>query len=131
MLTALRKISGETPKEVTKYHKQVAEFVAKEARVRAQSRPRVVHTGRMARAIKTSGTQREAAIRVVADDAKVQEEGGRAPLFGNRARWYQVRPFNKSGYFVKPAIDANRQTIERFYLKGLDSAISRYWSRVG
>lgn len=131
MLTALRKVSGETPKEVSKYHKQAAEFVAGDARRRAESRPRNTQTGRTARGVKTSGTQREALIKVTTADAFVQEFGGRAPLFGNRSYWFQVRPVNKSGYFLMPAVNENRATVERFYLKGLDSAISRYWSRVG
>jgi hypothetical protein len=130
-LTALRRVSGETPKEVSQYHKQVAEFVARAARPKAAGRPRKTHTGHIERAIKTSGTQREAAIKVSTADAKVQEFGGRAPLFGNRSRWYTVRAPNRDGYFLYPAIRETGPTVERIYLKGLDSAISRYWSRVG
>lgn len=128
-LTALRKMKGETPCEVSKYHKQVATFVAREAELRAQRRPRREHTGHIARSIKTRGTQREAAIRVTADDAKVQEFGGRAPLFGNRQRWYEVRPRNRDGYFLYPAVRDTKTQVQRFYLKGLDNAIRSYWNR--
>lgn len=128
-VTAMRKMKGETPKEVSKYHKQVARFVALEATRRAQSRPRQTRTGHIARSIKTRGTQREAAIRVTADDARVQEFGGRAPLFGNRNRWFQVRAASRDGYFLYPAIRETGPTVQRFYLKGLEAAIRSYWNR--
>lgn len=127
--SAMRKVKGETVKEVSQYHKQVAEFVAQDARSKAQSRPRKIHSGHTAAAIRTRGTQREAAIRVVAPDAYVQEFGGRAPLFGNRNKWFTVRPKRKGGYFLFPAVKDNRDRINRFYLKGLESAIARYWAK--
>ena len=92
---------------------EVAEFVARTARPKAASRPRNVRTGRTERAIKTSGTQREAAIKVQTADAKIQEFGGRAPLFGNRSRWFQVRPQNRDGYFLYPAIRETGPTVSR------------------
>lgn len=128
-VTALRKMKGETPKEVSKYHKDVARFVGLEAKRRADARPRKQHTGHISKSIKPRGTQREAAIRVTAADARVQEFGGRAPLFGNKNRWFQVRPRNREGYFLYPAVRATRPQVERFYLKGLDNAIRSYWNR--
>jgi hypothetical protein len=126
---AMRKVKGQTVKEVSQYHKQVAEFVAQDARSKAQTRPRTTRTGHTAAAIRTRGTQREAAIRVVTPDAYVQEFGGRAPLFGNKNRWFTVRPKQKGGYFLFPAVKENRDRISRFYLKGLESAIARYWAK--
>lgn len=129
LLTALRKTKDETPKEVSKYHKDVARFVAVEAQRRANARPRRTQSGHIAGSIKTKGTQREAAIRVTAADAFVQEFGGRAPLFGNRNKWFQVRPKNRDGYFLYPAVRETSQTVQRFYLKGLDAAIRSYWNK--
>ena len=129
MTTAMRRVKGESPKEIGQYHKQVAEFVARDARARANTRPRANRTGRTAAGIKTRGTQREAAIRVVTPDAHVQEFGGRAPLFGNRNFWFQVRPKNKGGWFLFPAVRANREAFNRFYIKGLETVIRRYWAR--
>jgi hypothetical protein len=125
--TAMRKMKGETPKAVSQYHRQVAEFVARDVRARAESRPRSAHTGRTSKSVKASGTMREAKIVVGSVDAYIQEFGGRAPLFGNRSKWHQVRPVNKEGYFLYPAVRANRDRISRFYLKGLEEAIARYW----
>lgn len=127
--SAMRKVKGETPKEVSQYHKQVAELVARESKTAANTRPRKVRTGHIERAIRTRGTQREAAVRVVSPDAFVQEFGGRAPLFGNRNRWFTVRPRNKDGWFLYPTVKRNRDRINRFYLKGLEEAIKRYWAR--
>lgn len=131
---ALRKMSGETPKEVSKFHKDVARFLVPEVKRRADARPRKTRTGRIAATTRASGTQRKAAIKVGGirgvEDAAVQEWGGRAPLFGDRTNWFQVRKTKRSGYFLNPAIRDNRQRIERFYLKGLDVAIKRYWQRV-
>jgi hypothetical protein len=128
-LTAFRKLSGETPKEVSKYHKDVARFVGNEARRRADSRPRGKQTGHISRSIKERGTQREAAVRVTAADARVQEFGGRAPLFGNKDRWFQVREKQRSGYFLYPAVRDSSETVQRFYLRGLDNAIRSYWNK--
>lgn len=129
MTSAMRKVKGESPKEIGQYHKQVANFVAGDVRARANSRPRKNRTGRTAAGVKTRGTQREAAIRVTTPDAHVQEFGGRAPLFGNRNFWFQVRPKQKGGWFLFPAIRDNREAINRFYIKGLETVIRRFWAR--
>lgn len=129
LTTSMRKIKGQSPREVGQYHKQVAEFVARDVRANANTRPRKARTGRTAAAVKTRGTQREAAIRVTTPDARVQEFGGRAPLFGNRNKWYQVRAKNKSGWFLMPAVRDNRDRIARFYIKGLETVVRRFWGK--
>ena len=132
--SALRKTAGSTPKEIAKWHQTVAELVAREARRRAASRPRKTNTGRIESTIRASGTQREAAVKVGGirgvGDAHVQEFGGRAPLFGNRSNWNQVRTPNSEGYFLYPAVRESQPTVTRIYLRGLDEAIRQYWSRV-
>lgn len=128
-VSAMRRMKGETPKEVSKFHKEVARFVGQEAARRADARPRRAHTGHISRSVKYRGTQREAAVRVTADDARVQEFGGRAPLFGNRNRWFQVRPRRSEGYFLYPAVRDTSPQVQRFYLRGLENAIRSYWNK--
>lgn len=127
LLTALRRTAGESPKEVGLYHKRIADLVATQSAHAANTRPRKIHTGHIAASIRARGTQREATVQVRADDALVQEFGGRAPLFGNRLFWHQVRPKRKDGYFLYPTIRRMRPAIEKLYLEGLQKAISRYW----
>lgn len=129
LLKAMRDTKKETPKEVSKYHKQVAQLVQRDAQARANARPRGAHTGHTAKGVKASGTQKSAAVRVVIPDAYVQEFGGSVPLFGNRGRKVLVRPRKRNGYFLFPAFAENNDRIRRFYLRGLEEAIARYWAK--
>lgn len=130
----LKFLPDEVKAEIKKTNKQLAEIVAREARARANSRPGVKkRTFEVSQSIKTGMVLREPAIRVgghrkrgqKSGDAKVQEFGGRAPLFGDRQRWFDVRPRNKSGYFLYPAVVAKRDAIADGYLDALDKAIRR------
>jgi hypothetical protein len=130
---ALRAMTNETPKEIARFHKRVAQLLVPEVKARADARPRKQRSGEIARSVRASGTQRSARILVGgrgrdSNPARVQEFGGRAPLFGNRSRWYQVRPRRSEGWFVGPAIKARRDAINRIYLKALDDTIRRHYS---
>lgn len=126
-LTALRRVETGAPRAIAGAHKVIAErIVVPEAKRRANARPRRVRTGRIAASIRAGGTQRSPVIRVGSrqvQDAKVQEFGGRAPLFGNRERWHVVRPRRKGGWFLFPAIRATRDRVMAEYLEALDDAL--------
>jgi len=130
----LRFLPEDVKKEVKRTNQQLAEIVAREARAKANSRPGVKNrTFGVSQSIKSGMVLREPAIRVGghkrrgqrSSDAKVQEFGGRAPLFGNRQRFFQVRPRNKDGYFLYPAVRAKRDVIAKGYLDALDKALRR------
>jgi hypothetical protein len=130
----LRFLPDEVKKEVKRTNQQLAEIIAQDARSRANSRPGVKNrTFGVSQSIKSGFVLREPAIRVgghkrrgqASSDARVQEFGGRAPLFGNRQRWFQVRPREKEGYFLYPAVRAKRDVIAKGYLDALDKALRR------
>lgn len=129
---SLRFLEPEVKQRVKQANKELAEIVAVEARQRASARPRKVQTNTFAPRIKTGLVLREPSIRVLGhpkkkgrtgSDAKVQEYGGRAPLFGNRSRWFEVRPRKKGGYFLFPAVKAKRDEFTRKYLEALERAL--------
>lgn len=130
----LKALPDEVKDELRATNKQLAEIVAAEARRRANSRTPVENrTFGIAQSIKTGNVLREPTIRVGghrtrgsrSTDAKVQEFGGRAPLFGNRNRWFDVRPKRQGGYFLYPAVKAKRDVIQDGYLNALEKAIRR------
>lgn len=130
----LKFLPDEVKTEVKKTNQQLAEIIAREARSRANTRPGVKKRSfGMSQSIKTGFTLREPSIRVgghkrrgqKSSDAYLQEFGGRAPLFGNRQRWFEVRPREKSGYFLYPAVKAKRDVIASAYLDALEKALRR------
>lgn len=130
----LKALPDETKDELRRTNKQLAEIVAAEARRRANTRPGVKkRTFETSQSIKTGNVLREPVIRVSghkkrgqrSSDATVQEFGGRAPLFGNRSKWFTVRPKQQGGAFLYPAVKAKRDVIADGYLDALDKAIRR------
>lgn len=129
---ALREVDKEAPKAISKVHKAIATRIATDAKRRASSRPRREPMGHIAPTITARGSQTKASIRAGgarAPDIFVQEFGGKVPLFGDQSRRYEVRPRKKDGYFVYPAIKANRPTMERIYLQALERALNRYFDQ--
>jgi hypothetical protein len=131
----LKNLEPAVKDEIKKTNKALAEIVATEARSRANSRPGVKNrTYTLSQSIVTGNVLSAPTIRVkghprkkgrTGSDAKVQEFGGRAPLFGNRAKWFDVRPRKQGGYFLFPAVKAKRDVIARSYLDALDKALRR------
>ena len=130
----LKHLPNEVKLEIKVTNKALAEVVAAEARQRANARPRATRTNTLAPRIRARNTLREPTVVVLGhpskrgsrgSDAKVQEFGGRAPLFGNRSKWFTVRPRQKGGYFLFPAVKAKRDVINKGYLDALDKALRR------
>lgn len=127
---ALKETGDATPKAIQQAHKEVAEHVLLVAQASAAgttlaSRMRPVGTTRTA-GIRFLGHQPKGTVRTT--DAALQEWGGRAPLFGNRHRWFEVKPVNKQGYFINPAIRATRGHVMSVYELALDNAIRDHYS---
>lgn len=127
---ALRQMSDQTPKAIQAAHKSVAGIVVAAAKRNASG-------STLGDRIRAVGTTRTAAVRFLGHrprgpsrttDALLQEFGGRAPLFGNRNHWHEVKPRRKSGYFIYPAIRDTRQQVMDAYLEELDRAIRAHWS---
>lgn len=129
---ALKDVEDFTPKEITEQHKKVAQLVVPEIKARADARPRKTRTGQIAASVRASGDQSSAKVTIgnrQRTDAYVQEFGGRAPLFGDRSKWNQVRPANRQGYFVYPAIRAKSDVIGKAYLEALDEVARKYFAK--
>lgn len=116
----LRALDGESQKLLRGTLNEAAETVAAGARRRVPTR-----TGRAKGSVKTASSQREA--RVKAGSAKVPyfgflDYGGRVGIGRSVSR-----PFVRSGRYVYPAYDANRDSI----MKGLSDSIGRLITRAG
>jgi hypothetical protein len=127
----LKYLPDDVKDQVRATNKQLAEVIAREARQRANSRPVKNRTFGVSQSIKTGNVLREPVVRVTghrtkgSSDARVQEFGGRAPLFGNKQKWFTVRPNSKDGYFLYPAVRAKRDVINKGYLDALEKALRR------
>lgn len=128
---ALKETSDKAPKAIQKAHKSVAGIVLR----RVEKNLSGTTMGPRAKAF---GTTRAAGIRflghkpkgdVKTTDALLQEFGGRAPLFGNRDVWNTVKPKNKKGYFVYPAVRDTRDEVMLAYGDALDKAVAEHWSQ--
>lgn len=128
---ALRQTSDKAPKAIQNAHKAVAGIVVAEAQ-------RNVSGTTLGDRIRAVGTTRNAAVRFLghkrkgpskATDALLQEFGGRAPLFGDRNHWFEVKPKRSSGYIVYPAIRDTRQEVMDRYLDELDEALRVHWNQ--
>lgn len=128
---ALRETSDQAPKAIQSAHKSVAEIVAARARSYAAGttlpdRIKAVGTTRVA-AVRFYGHRPKGTVRTT--DAALQEWGGRAPLFGNREHWFEVKRKNKRGYFIYPAVRSTREKVMDVYLARLDEAINRHFTQ--
>lgn len=128
---ALRQTAEKTPKVIQGAHKDVANIVVPVAQRNAAS-------AELASRIIAVGTVKGAAIRFKGHkpkgrsrttDARLQEFGGRAPLFGDRNYWYTVKAKNRDGYIVYPAIRETRDQVMRAYMSKLDEALRLYWAQ--
>lgn len=76
-------------------------------------------SGKLARLIKPSVTNKGAALASKAPHARIHEFGGRHPVFGHRDRWV----FQKAQPHVFPAVRAGQEEIRRESLAALDDAM--------
>jgi HK97 gp10 family phage protein len=109
-LKDLRKIEPETAKAVRRNLRRLAKKVSDDARRRAAKRTR-----RLERSISPSVTSRGASIVVKAPHARMNEFGGRHPVFGNEDVWVNQKPMP----FLFPAVAAGK---EQFF-KEADAAL--------
>lgn len=141
---ALRATSDAMPKAIQNAHKSVAEIVVRAAKGNAAGTSMVDR-------IRAVGTTRDAKIRFLGHrqkprssrfigprlnriphkgntDAFLQEFGGRAPLFGLRDHWHEVKARNRRGYIVYPAIRQTRDQVMERYAEALDEALQRHFA---
>jgi hypothetical protein len=127
---ALRATSEKAPKVIQTAHKQVAEITAKEAQ-------RFAAGTTLGSRIKAFGTTRHAGVRLLghkpkgsskSTDARLQEYGGRVPLFGDRQHWFLVKAINPDGYYLNPAVEATHDQAMAIYLEKLDEALTRHFA---
>lgn len=120
---ALKAVSADAPKELTAASKEVATFVAADARGLAQGLGGVA--ARVAPTVKGSGTTTGGAITLNGDahpEALGAEFGGQG-----RPTTQQFRPhLGRTGYFVYPAIRQDADRIESTYVDLLDHLLRKY-----
>ena len=115
-LRDLKKFEPVVSKEFrTRVRKAVA-VIAADARRRAPKR-----SGKLAKGIKPSITNKGVALVSRAPHARIFEFGGRHPIFGNRERWV----FQPARPHVFPAVNAGREEINKEALAALDDAASQ------
>lgn len=120
---ALKAISATAPKELNAASKEVATFVADDARSTAEGLGGVA--AKVAPSIKPSGTASGAAI-TLGGTAYPMAAGAE---FGGRGRptTQQFKPhLGRTGYFTYPAIRQNADEIESAYTEKLDDLMRKY-----
>lgn len=119
----LKAISADAPKELVEASKEIASFVADDARDKAAGLGGVA--ARVADTVKGSGTARGGAITLggaAHPEALGAEFGGRG-----RPTTQQFQPHKgRTGYFVYPAIRDNADEIESAYVEKLDDLFRRH-----
>jgi hypothetical protein len=120
---ALKSISASAPKELNAASKEVAGFVADDARSTAAGLGGVA--AKVAPSIRGSGTARGGAIALGGSSypmALGAEFGGQG-----RPTTQQFKPHKgRTGYFVYPAIRSNSERIEERYTDLLDDLMRKY-----
>lgn len=120
---ALKAVSDDAPKELVEASKDVAGFVADDARSTAEGLGGVA--ARVAPSVKGSGTARGGAITLGGashPEALGAEFGGQG-----RPTTQQFEPHKgRTGYFVYPAIRENADKIESAYVEKLDDLLRRH-----
>jgi hypothetical protein len=132
----LRAAQSQTLKELSQTHKRIGEIVADEAERRAPKR-----SGRLARSIKSSASQRDVRVRGGGREVPyfgVQEFGGSVP--SRKDQSYprrRIKPYRgplgrsgpwwdeNHGYFLHPAARAKREEILEAYLEAMDELTER------
>lgn len=92
----------------------IVRAVAGEAALHAPRR-----TGKLARGIKASVTQRDVSVVSTVPYAWIIERGGRHPVFGHSDRWV----FQPARPHVFPAVERRKSDVEKAALDALDNAI--------
>lgn len=110
----LRKFEPAVSKQFRARIKKVVDVVAKDAQRRAPRK-----TGKLARGIKPSVTNKGARLISKADHARIFEFGGRHPVYGNKNNWV----FQPAKPHIFPAVEANKALVHKEALAGLDDAI--------
>lgn len=119
LMVDLRKFEVEAAKEARRAFFSLAKVTAEDAKGRAK-----VKSGAMAKATKARVTSRGDAMIANSDDAaRMNEFGGRHPLFGNTAHWVNMVPQP----FMFPAVAAHR---DQFY-RDADMVIDTIGKRIG
>jgi hypothetical protein len=120
---ALKAVSATAPKELNAASKQVATFVADDARSTAEGLGGVA--AKVAPSVRGSGTARGGAIALGGSSypmALGAEFGGQG-----RPTTQQFKPHKgRTGYFVYPAIRANSDRIADTYTELLDDLMRKY-----
>jgi hypothetical protein len=120
---ALKAVSDQAPKELAAASKDVATFVAADARGKAEGLGGVA--AKVAPSVKGSGTARGGAV-TLGGSSYPMAEGAE---FGGRGRptTQQFEPhLGRTGYFVYPAIRENADEIEAKYVESLDHLLRKY-----
>lgn len=119
----LKAVSAAAPKELAEASKDVANFVADDARDKAGGLGGVA--AKVAPSVRGSGTSRGGAITLGGSSypmALGAEFGGRG-----RPTTQQFQPhLGRTGYFVYPAIRENADEIESAYVDKLDDILRKY-----
>ena len=114
-LRDLKKFEPEVSKGFRKHIRGVVEKVAVDARRRAPKK-----SGKLAKGIRPSVTNKGASLLSKAPHAKIFEFGGRHPVFGHRDRWV----YQPAKPHIFPAVRENEQFVKSEMLAALDEAIS-------
>jgi hypothetical protein len=114
-LRDLRKFEPAVSKGFRRRIKGVVEQVAVDARKRAPKK-----SGKLAKGIRPSVTNKGASLLSKAPHAKLFEFGGRHPVFGHRDRWV----FQPAKPHIFPAVRENEQFVNSEMLAALDDAVS-------
>jgi phage gpG-like protein len=114
-LRDLKKFEPAVSKGFRRRIKGVVEKVAQDARSRAPKR-----SGKLAKMIRPSVTNKGASLLSKAPHAKLFEFGGRHPVYGHRDRWV----FQPARPHIFPAVRANEGFVNSEMLAALDDAIS-------
>lgn len=120
---ALKAVDDSAPRELAEASKDIALFVADDARGKAEGLGGVA--ARVADTVKGSGTARGGALTLggaAHPEALGAEFGGQG-----RPTTQQFRPHKgRTGYFVYPAIRDNADKIESAYVEKLDDLLRRH-----
>ncbi|MGH3834192.1 MAG: HK97 gp10 family phage protein [Pseudonocardiaceae bacterium] len=113
-LRDLKRFEPAVSKQFRTRLRKAVEVVAKDAQRRAPKK-----SGKLAKGIGPSVTNTGARLLSKAPHARIQEFGGRHPVFGNRENWV----FQPARPHIFPAVDAGREEVNTEALAALDDAI--------
>jgi hypothetical protein len=120
---ALKAVSDQAPKELAAASKDVAVFVAADARGKAEGRGGVA--AKVAPSVQGSGTARGGAV-TLGGSSYPMAEGAEFGGQGRPTRQQFEPHLGRTGYFVYPAIRENADEIESKYVESLDQLLRKY-----